>query len=126
MTILIIVTYKIDFSNEVIKYFKSQNMCNNYKFSFLPVGLDQGSKQEIIDNINEKLNNFKSLKTVVVFSDAGLPVKLAKRIKIKDPNVKLFRSKSSLIENGFLTYIMLNTQAPVETIEKVIDEKIEK
>ena len=126
MTILIIVTYKIDFSNEIIKYFKSQNMCNSYKFSFLPVGLDQGSKQEIIDNINEKLNNFKSLKTVVVFSDAGLPVKLAKRIKIKDPNVKLFRSKSALIENGFLTYIMLNTQAPVETIEKVIDEKIEK
>ena len=55
MTILIIVTYKIDFSNEIIKYFKSQNMCNSYKFSFLPVGLDQGSKQEIIDNINRRI-----------------------------------------------------------------------
>ncbi|MBD5423394.1 MAG: hypothetical protein HDR43_02775 [Mycoplasma sp.] len=126
MIIFIVITYKINFSQEIISYFKSQNICNGYNFNFIPIGLDEGDDEEILNKIYKKLNDIKNLETVVVFSDVGLPTKLAKRIEIKDNNIELFRAKGSLIENGYLSYIMLNTKAPKETIEQVINDKIEK
>lgn len=125
MTILLIITYKLDFSNQVIEYFKSKNICNGFKFSFLSAGVDEGYEDEVLNNIYKKLDNFKSVETIVILSDAGIPTKIAKRIKYKD-ETKIFKSKNSLIENGFLTYLMLNTKIPVEAIEKVINENIEK
>lgn len=126
MTILIVITYKLNFSNEVISYFKSQNICNIYNFNFLPVGLDEGPEDKILNTIYNRLRDIKNLNTVVVFSDAGLPTKLAKRIEMENKEINFFRSKGSLIENGFLAYIMLNTRAPIETIEDAISDPIEK
>lgn len=126
MTILIIITYNLRFSNEIIEYFKTQNICNGYKFTFLPIGLDEGNEEEILTKIYKKIKSYKSVETVISFADAGLPTKLAKRIEIKDENIRYYRSKGSLIENGYLTYLMTNTRAPKEIIEQVIDTKIEK
>ncbi|WP_022934595.1 hypothetical protein ACJA28_02460 [Mesomycoplasma moatsii] len=126
MTIFIIITYSNNFSNEVVKYFKSQNVCNHFNFYFLPIGLDENDEEIILTKIHEKINEFKNVDTIAIFSDAGLPTKFAKRILIKDPNISFYRSTGSIIENGFLTYMMLNTKAPKETIETVLDCKIDK
>ncbi len=126
MTLFLIITNKLSFSQEIIKYFKSQNMCNTFNFIFLPIGLDQGNEKEILKIINDRVNELKKIETVVVFSDAGLSTKLAKQINLDNPQIKLFRSKGSLIENGYLTYIMLNTKVPIQIIEQIIEEKIDK
>ncbi len=126
MTLFLIITNKLCFSQEIIKYFKSQNMCNTFNFIFLPIGLDQGNEKEILKITNDRVNELKKIETVVVFSDAGLSTKLAKQINLDNPQIKLFRSKGSLIENGYLTYIMLNTKVPIQIIEQIIEEKIDK
>lgn len=126
MTLFLIITNKLYFSQEIIKYFKTQNMCNTYNFSFLPIGLDQGDEKEILKMINERIIELRKIEVVVVFSDAGLSTKLAKQINLDNPNIKLFRSKGSLIENGYLTYIMLNTKVPLQIVEEIINEKIDK
>ncbi len=126
MIVFLIITYKLHFSQEIIKYFKSQNMCNGFNFTFLPIGLDQGDEKDILIQIDQKISELKRTENVVIFSDAGLSTKLAKQVNLSNPNIKLFRSKGSLIENGYLTYIMLNTKAPIQVIEQIINEPIEK
>lgn len=126
MTILILITYKLRFSNEIVSYFKEQNICNTYNFNFLPVGLDEGPEEKILNTITNRLRDIRNLNNVIIFSDVGLPTKLAKRIEVESPDIKLFRAKGSLVENGFLTYIMLNTKAPIETIDNVMNDIIEK
>lgn len=127
MTIFITITNELHFSNEIIKYWKNQNICNGYKFSFLPVGLDEGKDEKILNKIYDFVNNHRNIKNVVVFSDAGLSTKLAKRIHFdQDKGINLFRSKGALIENGFLSYIMLNTSAPESTFNSILDDYIDK
>lgn len=126
MTLFVIITNKLYFSHEIIKYFKTQNMCNTFNFVFLPIGLDQGSEKEILKIINDRVNELKKIEVVVVFSDAGLSTKLAKQINLENPEIKLFRSKGSLIENGYLTYIMSNTKVPTQIVEQIINENIDK
>ena len=126
MTLFVIITNKLYFSQEIIKYFKTQNMCNTFNFVFLPIGLDRGSEKEILKIINDRVNELKKTEVVVVFSDAGLSTKLAKQINLENPEIKLFRSKGSLIENGYLTYIMSNTKVPNQIVEQIINENIDK
>ena len=126
MTLFVIITNKLYFSQEIIKYFKTQNMCNTFNFVFLPIGLDKGRKKEILRIINDRVNELKKIEVVVVFSDAGLSTKLAKQINLENPEIKLFRSKGSLIENGYLTYIMSNTKVPNQIVEQIINENIDK
>ena len=59
MTLFVIITNKLYFSQEIIKYFKTQNMCNTFNFVFLPIGLDQGSEKEILKIINDRVNELK-------------------------------------------------------------------
>ena len=126
MTLFVIITNKLYFSQEIIKYFKTQNMCNTFNFVFLPIGLDKDSEKEILKIINDRVNELKKTEVVVVFSDAGLSTKLAKQINLENPEIKLFRSKGSLIENGYLTYIMSNTKVPNQIVEQIINENIDK
>ena len=72
------------------------------------------------------MNELNKIEVVVVFSDAGLSTKLAKQINLENPEIKLFRSKGSLIENGYLTYIMSNTKVPNQIVEQIINENIDK
>lgn len=127
MTIFITITNELQFSNEIIKYWKNQNNCNGYKFLFLPIGLDEGKEEKILNKIYDFVYSHQNTKNVVVFSDAGLSTKLAKRIHFdQDSGINLFRSKGALIENGFLSYIMLNTSAPESTFDSILNDYIDK
>lgn len=126
MTVFVVITYKLSFSSQIIEYFKELNPLNNFCFVFLPIGLDMDKESLIIEKAIKKIESYSKLENVVIFSDVGTPAKLAKRIKIKKENVKIICSKGSLIENGYLTYLMMNTRTPIEIVEKITDKNIEK
>lgn len=123
---LIIITHKLDFSNQIISYFQSINPLNAYNLSLIGFGLDENddelSKQA--KKIADKLIKDTKLKQVVIFSDLGYPSQLAKRIKFDNPEIQVLLSEGNLIENGYLTYILLNTKAPIEVISEVINRNI--
>lgn len=126
MILSLIITYKKEFSIQLIEYFKSLNPINNFYFNFLPVGLDESDEEELLENITSTIENNTKIETVVVFADVGLPSKFARRIKFKTDKIKVLISKGSLVENGFLSYMLLNTKAPIETIEEIIDKDLKK
>lgn len=122
MNVMIIVTNKIKFSNDIISYFKEMNLQNYSHLTFIPIGLDEGSEEQILESIYERINQIKFLNIITIFSDLGLPNQFSKRIKVNIPNVNVLYSNGSLIEKGFLTYMLLNTGAPLDTIEKMIKD----
>ncbi len=126
MTIFIVITNDYRFSNEIIRYFRMQNLCNDYKLVFIAIGLNEGSDQFILNKLYSQLSEFRTIENIVIFSDIGLPTKFSKKIMIVNSNIKVYWAKGSLIENGYLTYIMLNTSAPIETYNSIMNEKIEK
>lgn len=126
MVLSLIITYKLAFSNQIVDYFKSLNPINNFYYNFWPIGLDEMNEDMLLKTISDRIDNNNKIEIVVVFADIGLPMKLAKRIKIKNRNVKLIISKGSLIENGYLSYMLLNTKAPIESVELVVDKHLNK
>lgn len=127
MTIFIVITNELEFSEHIIRYWKNQNICNGYKFQFLATGLDEGREEDILNKIYKFIDEHKNVKQIAIFSDAGLSTNLAKRIHLDEGrNIKILRSKGSLIENGFLSYIMLNTGAPEETFDSILNDYINK
>ena len=122
MNVMIIVTNKIKFSNDIISYFKEMNLQNYSHLTFIPIGLDEGSEEQILESIYERINQIKFLNIITIFSDLGLPNQFSKRIKVNIPNINVLYSNGSLIEKGFLTYMLLNTGAPLDTIEKMIKD----
>lgn len=122
---LMIITNKLNFSINIIDYFQSMNPLNSFNLSLIPIGLDQNeSKTDLINEINKNLEKDPKLKMVVIFSDLGSPREIAKQIKSDNPDLKIICSNGNLIENSFLTYILLNTKAPFETIKEVVDKNI--
>ena len=122
---LMIITNKLNFSINIIDYFQSMNPLNSFNLSLIPIGLDQNeSKIDLINEINKNLEKDPKLKMVVIFSDLGSPREIAKQIKSDNPDLKIICSNGNLIENSFLTYILLNTKAPFETIKEVVDKNI--
>lgn len=122
---LMIITNKLDFSIHIIDYFQSMNPLNAFNLSLIPIGLDQNeSKDELMGEINKNFEKDPKLKMVVIFSDLGSPREIAKEIKSDNPELKLICSNGNLIENAFLTYILLNTRAPVEAIKEVLEKNI--
>lgn len=126
MTIFIVLTYKVSFSNQIIDYFKSLNPINHFHFNFFGVGLDQSKEEHIIKSIVDRIDRNQKVENVVIFSDVGNPTKVAKRLKFKNKDITVLRSNGSIIENGFLTYMMLNTKTPIESVRTILDKKIEK
>lgn len=123
MVLLLMITYKIEFSNQIINYFKSLNPINNFYLSFMPIGLDEMEESKLLDLVIKKIDNNPKIESIVVFADVGLPTKFAKRIQLKKRDIKIIISKGSIIENGFLSYLLLNTKAPIESVEMIIDDK---
>lgn len=122
---LMIITNKLNFSINIIDYFQSMNPLNSFNLSLIPIGLDQNeSKTDLINEINKNLEKDPKLKMVIIFSDLGSPREIAKQIKSDNPDLKIICSNGNLIENSFLTYILLNTKAPFETIKEVVDKNI--
>lgn len=127
MQVLLLITYSTKFGNEIIEYFKLQNPHSiGHKTTLISIGIDQKSDEDVLQEIYEKLNSINSLTTIVIFSDAGIPTKISKRIQWSDENVQLYKAKGSLVENGFLTYMMLNTRAPKETFDSIMNDIVEK
>ena len=125
MNVFVVITYSEIFSNQIVDYFKSLNPINHHQFCFITAGADN-DEEVVIKNINSKLEEIRNLENVVVFSDAGIPAKMARRIKIKKEGVEIIRSQGSLIENGYLTFLVLNTRAPIEVVKDIINKQIEK
>lgn len=127
MILFVVITNKYDFSIQVIEYFKSQNITNHHWLLFYPIGLDKQKEEYALDNLKEYLSKHPRVETMVLFSDVGAPTNVAKIIE-KDVDIKqnVVRSLGSLIENGFLAYLMLNTKAPIESTESIINKIIDK
>lgn len=126
MTIFIVLTYKVNFSNQIIEYFKSLNPVNHFNFNFFAVGLDQSKEEHIVRSIIDRIDRNSKIDTIAIFSDVGNPSKVAKRLKFKNKNITILRSEGSIIENGYLTYMMLNTKTPIESVKTILNKKIEK
>lgn len=127
MILFVIITNKYEFSIQIIEYFKSQNITNHHWLLFYPIGLDKQKEVDAAENLKDYLSKHPKIETVVLFSDVGSPTNVAKRIE-KEPNIKqkILRSQGSLIENGYLAYLMLNTKAPLESIKSILDKIIDK
>ncbi len=127
MVVFVIISYDLDFSNNVIKYFESLNPRNQHRLTFIPVGIEKNLREhEIINDITKKIQEFRNVDNVIIFTDQGAPYKLGKRIELKDKKIKVHLAKGSLIENGYLAYLLLNTKSPEELVDNLLNDRLDK
>ncbi|MGL4183776.1 MAG: hypothetical protein ACRCRP_01440 [Metamycoplasmataceae bacterium] len=121
-SLIFITSYK-NFSLAIKEYFYKKNNVKNEIIFFDCFGIDEDSEESIYNFLLKKRIN--SVEKIIIFSDLGNSYEMAKKLVKKNPDI-FHLADGSLIESGFLSYLMLNTSAPIESINKFIDNPVGK
>ncbi|MGL5521939.1 MAG: hypothetical protein ACRDAW_01550 [Metamycoplasmataceae bacterium] len=121
-SLVFITSYK-KFSLAIKEYFYKKNNVKNEIIFFDCFGLDEDSEEAIYNFLIKKRTN--SIDKIIIFSDLGNSYEVAKNLLKKNPNL-FWLADGSLIESGFISYLMLNTSAPIDSIEKFINNPVGK
>lgn len=117
----ILITDNEEFSLTIKKYFIEKSKIKKENIDFLCFGTDKQDKEFIIKSF--KSTRFAKTREnikFVIFSDLGDSFKIAKQIK-EELDDEIYISNSSIIESGYIVFLLLNSYAPFESIKKFID-----
>lgn len=122
-----LITDNVSFSLKIRKYFLEKGKIKHKNVDFNCFGLDEKKDAKEILNTIQNTAFVKSKENVkyIIFTDIGPSFELGKQMyELDSKNVLL--SNSSVLESGFLAYIMANTFAPLKSIMKFIEHPIHK
>lgn len=115
---LILITKEEEFSKRIKKYFLEKGKIKKENIEFLCYGTDKNNKESIIahfSNTRVAKSRNDEIK-YVIFSDLGDAYKVAKQIH-KEYKDKSYLSNSSIIESGYIVFLLLNSFAPFESVK---------
>lgn len=114
MHALIIITNKIEFSNNIKDYFLSLSPINFNNIKLFTYGLDVSDLKSISNDINNAITLHEKIKYFFVISDFGSSWNASKQLELV--NEKIYFCKGPIIENGYLLFKLINGSAPIESI----------
>ncbi|MDK2819823.1 MAG: hypothetical protein KFW07_03225 [Mycoplasmataceae bacterium] len=117
---LIIITNKIEFSNNIKDYFQSLSPINFNNIKLFTYGVDVSDFKSINQDIVNVINLHEKVEYFFMISDFGTSSNISKEINVI--NEKIHWCKGSIIENGYLLYKLVNGGAPIESIMLSINE----
>ncbi|MGL5520303.1 MAG: hypothetical protein ACRDBR_02630 [Metamycoplasmataceae bacterium] len=121
-SLVFITSYK-KFSLAIKEYFYKKNNVKNEIIFFDCFGMDEDDEETIYNFLVKKRSS--SVEKIIIFSDLGNSYEVAKNLLKRNPEL-FWLADGSLIESGFISYLMLNTSAPIESINKFINNPVGK
>ncbi|MGL4343224.1 MAG: hypothetical protein ACRCRZ_01460 [Metamycoplasmataceae bacterium] len=121
----ILITHQKEFTKNIKDYFLLKNNIKTENVYFHCFGLDYDNFDDILNYMNEFWEKKPKINQAIIFTDLGESYKIGKKLVENNKN-QFILAKTSILENGYLVYILLNTKAPFKTIEPFIEKWIDK